>query len=193
MAQPTKQSPSSSLLTIAWVKNETGKPPLIREYLEGTSEQFLKGDLVIMDRSEDGVVALGNSSGVPSARTFLGIAMVDASNVTSGFKGIPVLIPQAGDVFSAGLASAEGTAVVPDEDDRGKAYGLIKTTSGYDAKLPFVVDNANTDWVKVIDLHPQDVQRLGGQFPDSIPTMDAASRVLFQFLSAVVGVDGSQG
>jgi len=193
MAQPTKQSPSSSLLTIQWVKSESGKPPLIREYLEGSSETFKKGDLVIMDRSEDGVVALAGTNGVPTARTFLGIAMDDASNVTSGFKSIPVLLPQGSDVFSAAVASDEDTAVTPTADDRGKAFGLIKTSSTYDAKLPFVVDNAQTNWVKVVDIHPQDVQRLGGQFPDSIPTLDSATRLLFQFLSSVLVVDGSQG
>lgn len=193
MAQPTKQSPSSSLLAIAWVKNESGKPPLIREYLEGTSEAFVKGDLVIMDRSEDGLVALANTAGVPTNRTFIGIALDDATNVTSGFKGIPVLLPQGSDVFSAAVASDQDTAVTPTADDRGKAFGLIKTTSTYDAKLPFVIDNGNTNWIKIIDVHPQDVQRLGGQFPDSLPTLDATTRLLFQFLSSVLVVDGSQG
>lgn len=191
MAQPTKQSPSSSLLTINWVKNANGTPPLIRDYVEGTSEAFVKGDLVIYDQSENGVVALAGTSGVPTARTFLGIAMADANNVTSGFATIPVLLPQGSDVFSAAVASDENTAVTPTIDDIGQAYGLIKTTSTYDSNLPFVLDNANTNWVKVIDVHPQDNQRLGGEGP-TIATLESTTRLLFQFLSSILVVDANQ-
>jgi len=173
---------------LTWEYNESGKPAQIVDYPEGTSETFNKGDLVIFDRSEDGVVGLPNTGGVPTAQDFLGIAQLDASG-TQGTR-IPVLIPTANDVFSAAVSNNSQTAfTAPAGDDRGRLYGLILMTDG---NAPYAVDINATTWVKVIDVHPQDVARRGKDYLSTLADMTAGDRLTFKFQEAVLDNAGSQ-
>ena len=167
--------------TIEWYSSANGAPTRIVRVPEGTSQSFNKGDLLIYDISDDGVVILPDTSGVPDAQDLYGIALQDASG-TDGTE-IDVLIPQAGDIFAASLASAESTEVAPVRSAvTGQPYGLIQLTTG-----EYVVDNGNTNWVKVLGLHPQDVA-----VRQSKTTLNAGDRVLFKFLEAVLDNAGDQ-
>jgi hypothetical protein len=141
-----------------------------------------------MDRSENGLVALANTSGVPTSQAFYGIALEDAST-TAGTQ-IDVLIPQPGDVFVASLASAEDTFVAPDVDNVGGAYGLILMDS--DNSTVFAVDEANTNWVIVEEIYQPDITKRSGQVGASYPTMSEGDRVVFRFLNSVLDTSGSQ-
>ena len=177
---------------IEWVYNEGGVGPLIREYPEGTSETFLRGALVIYDRSEDGVVEVTVASGVPSTTVHLGIALRAATG-TAGSR-IPVLIPRSGDVFKATLASDENTQVAPQTDDRGQLYGLIKLASGGTAGH-FVVNTGAATWVKVIDVNPEDLAKRG---LDPLVVQAQANftagsdGVIFRIIESVLAASGSQ-
>jgi hypothetical protein len=180
--------------TIKWSYNIYGAgSPKLATYLEGTSETFKAGSPVIYDDSEDGVVELAVTSGVPDARTMLGIALTDATNVTSSFTDIVVLIPSPGDVFETCLASAENASLAPTADIRGENMDLVKLTSTYLAQAKaaagteWALDNSETRWAKVIDLHPQDVALRG-----SIASLTTGDRVLFRFLSSVTDAVGRQ-
>ena len=172
--------------TLEWVKNDRGTPALIRTYPEGASETFKKGAPVIYDDSEDGVVEIAVSSGVPSAQTMLGFALQDASGTTG--TDIDVLIPQDGDVFSAALLSDQDTLVAPASDGvYGEPFGLIKMSSTAGAGTEWGVDNGNTNWVLVIDYDPRDVARRGG-----ISSLTAGDRVLFRVLGTIIDSTGRQ-
>jgi hypothetical protein len=172
-----------------WVGSKSGSNPRVIPRSEGTSETFAIGDLVIQDESENGVVGLANTSGVPDAQTFLGIALRAASG-TAGTV-IPVLIPDPDDYFSAVLASAEGTLVAPDQDHVGDLAGLILMNSANDSV--YAVDTGNTNWVKIIEVHRQDIATRGGDPGDATtPTMSTGDRVVFRFLGAVIDSDASQ-
>ena len=168
--------------TIEFYKGPHGSPASIQTYNEGTSQTFLKGDLVIWDTSDVGVVAVPASSGVPSNQNFLGIALQDAT----GTDGTPiaVLIPQPGEQFSSSLAESEGSFKAPiGSIDVGEAYGLIKTTSG-----ETVVDQSNGEWVNVISLHPADVQRR-----DDKETLQVGDRLIFTFQENVLDNTSRKG
>jgi len=172
---------------IQWEKNESGKPAQIINYPEGTSETFAAFDLVVFDRSEDGVVALPNTGGVPTDQSVLGIALIKASG-TQGTP-IPVLIPTANDVFSCAVSNNSQTAfTAPAGDDRGRLYGLIKMTDG---NAPFAVDINTTTWVKVIDVHPQDVANRGKDPMSTLADMTARDRLTWKFQEAVLDNAGS--
>ena len=173
---------------IEWVYNEGGVGPLIREYPERTSESFLRGALVIYDRGEDGVVEVARTSGVPNDQNFLGIALRAATGTAGSV--IPVLIPRSGDVFKASKASAEGTDVAPETDDRGQLYGIIKRTTGH-----YVVDSALTTHVKVIDINPEDLAKRGlDPFVVQATTAFVAGNdgLIFRFQEAVLDNAGTQ-
>lgn len=172
--------------TIEWVKNDRGTPALIRTYPEGSSETFKKGAPVIYDDSEDGVVEITVSSGVPSAQTMLGIALQDASGTAA--TDIDVLIPQDGDVFSAALLSDQDTLVAPADDGvYGELFGIIKMSSTAGAGTEWGVDNGNTNWVRVLDYDRRDTTRRNG-----IANLVAGDRVLFSFLGTIIDSTGRQ-
>jgi hypothetical protein len=160
---------------------------MVRTYAEGASETFKKGNPVIYDDSEDGVVAIGHSSGVPSAQTMLGIALQDATGTTG--SDIDVLIVQPADVFSASLASDETTLVAPAADGvEGELFGIIKLAAGAGGDATeWAVDTGNTNWVRVIDYDYRDIGRRGGK-----ANLVAGDRVLFQFLGAIIDSAGHQ-
>lgn len=172
--------------TIKWVKNVYGGGALVQEYPEGDSETYAKGTPVVYDESEDGIVELANSSGVPSNQTMLGIALEDASGVSDQLQD--VLIPRPGDVFSASIASSQTTTVAPALDQIGDLAGIILLNSTGGDGDEYVVDTGNTNWVKIIGLEPQDLERRGGL----VASLAAGDRVLFQFLGSILDSDASQ-
>lgn len=189
-----------ALHTIEWVTNVYGAQRQIRTYPEGDSETFKKGSPVIYDDSEDGVVAIADTSGVPDAQTMIGIALEDASGTSD--EDLDVLIVQPGDVFSGMLASDEDTAVAPARDNViGELFGIIKVTTSYTAGTDrnsqtaagteWAVDTGNTNWVRVIDYDYRDLQRVGGTAA-SVGSLQAADRVLFQFLGSIIDSAGHQ-
>jgi hypothetical protein len=176
-------------LPLRWVGNGNGTPEHIETYAEGTSETFLSGDLVIYDQSENGVVALTATSGVPDTVAFLGIARTAASG-TPG-TAIDVLIPNAGDIFSAILCSAVDTTVAPDHDNIGQLYSLVKNGSTLDSVYG-VLEGGTDDWVKVINLDRQDQARQAIDPWAATQTGTAGDRVYFQFLTAALDGSGTQ-
>ena len=175
---------------LKWVGNETGAPAHIVTKPEGASEVFEVGDLVIYDRSEDGVAEVPKTSGEPDAVLMLGIALTDASAAGSA---IDVLIPQHGDIFEAHLASGESATVAPDEDNLGQLYSLVKmTTATYDA-VTAVLEGGSGDFVKIYELSGKDATRMGVDLRGSNTTLDTQSRVLFKFISAALDSAGTQG
>lgn len=189
-----------ALHTIEWVKNLNGNPNyLVHTYPEGDSETFKKGAILKWDDSEDGVVEIALSSGVPTTQTILGFALQDASGTSD--TDIDVLIPRPGDVFSAMVGSAEGTLAAPGRDLPGQLVGLIKfstaATAGADhnsqtaAGTEYGVDTGNTNWAKVVDYDYRDLMRVGGSAAD-VSNLQAGDRVLFTILNSVLDSDGTQ-
>lgn len=181
---------ASAKHTIEWVRNEHGNPPVIRQFPEGASETFKRGNPVIYDDSEDGIVAITVSSGVPSAQTMLGLALEDASGTTGTF--LDVLIPTDGDIFSASLLSDQDTLVAPAQDGvYGELFGIIKMSTTAGAGTEWGVDNGNTNWVSVIDYDYRDVAARGGT-SKLAANMSAGDRVLFRFLGTIIDSTGRQ-
>lgn len=179
---------ASEKFTIEWVRNASSPSagPMVRTYAEGASETFKKGNPVIYDDSEDGVVAIGHSSGVPSAQTMLGIALQDATGVTG--SDIDVLIPTDSDIFSAALASDQDTLVIPAADGvDGELFGIIKLSTTGGAGTEWAVDTGNTNWVAVVDYDYRDIARRGGK-----ANLAAGDRVLFRFLGTIIDSAGRQ-
>lgn len=172
--------------TLKWVKNVYGGGAIYRRQPEGDSETYKKGAPVEMDASEDGLVELARTSGVPDNQTMYGIAQEDASNGTDNPE-VDVLVPRPGDIFECSLASDEDTVVQPTIDHVGDLVGIIKLSATGGAGTEYVADTGNSNWAKIIDLHPQDVERRGGR-----GSLVAGDRVLIQFLGAILDSAGSQ-
>lgn len=171
--------------TLTWRYNVYGGGAIFRRVPEGDSETFSKGSLLHFDESEDGVVEVARTAGVPDAQTMYSIAVEDANNNTDNAE-MDVLIPRPGDVFSAPLASDEDTLVAPTIDFIGDLVGIIKLSSTGGDGTEYAADSGNTNWAKVIDLDPQDVEKRDGR-----ANLQAGDRVLIQFLGAVLDSDGS--
>lgn len=174
---------------LRWVGNEKGTPAHIETYAEGTSETFKAGDLVIYDQSENGIVGLTATSGVPDTVAFLGIALQDASGTAA--TAIDVLIPNSDDIFSAILCSAIDTTVAPDHDNIGELDSLVKNTSTLDSVYG-VLEGGTNDWVKIIKLDPQDQARQGIDPWAATQTGTAGDRVYFKFLTSALDGAGVQ-
>lgn len=179
----------STAQPIKWVGNANGSPGRFVTKAEGTSETFAKGDLVVYDISENGVVGLTASNGVPDAVEFLGIAQ-EAASGTAGTP-IEIQIPRHDDLFTATLCSGEDTLVAPDQDNVGQLGGLIKMDSNNNSV--YAVDEGTATHVKIEGINGQDLTRLGGSPGDATtPTMAAGDRVVFRFLAAALDGDGGQ-
>jgi len=174
---------------LRWVGNENGTPAHVVTYAEGTSESFIKGDLVIYDRSENGIVSLTATSGVPDSVAFIGIALEDASGTAA--TPIDVLIPNSDDIFSAILCSAQNTPVAPDHDNIGQLYSLVKQSGSLD-NVYAVLEGGTDDWVKVTRLDPQDQARQGIDPWAATQTGSSGDRVYFKFLTAALDGSGTQ-
>ena len=179
---------AATRFTIEWVRNDHSPSagPMIRTYPEGDTETFKRGAFVIYDDSEDGIVEVTRSSGVPSAATMLGIALEDATGTSD--TDIDVLIPTDGDVFSAVLASDQDTLVAPAADGvYGELFSIVKLSTTGGAGTEYAVYTGATDWVKVIDYDPRDIARRG-----AIASLVAGDRVLFRILGSVIDAAGRQ-
>jgi hypothetical protein len=169
--------------TLKWSKNVYGGGAIIRDYPEGTSQTYKKGAILVYDLSDDGLTETARSSGVPSAQDFLGLALEDASGTDATVQDVQ--IPRPGDVFEASLASDQDTMVAPTLDHIGTLVGLIKLSTTGGAGTEYVADTGNTNWAKIIDVHPADVERRGG-----VGSLVAGDRVLIQFLGSILDADG---
>lgn len=188
----------SNIPALEWV-GTPGTSPLVRDYAEGTGEVFKKGDLVVYDVSEDGVVLAASGDGGVYGDTGndevadnvfnLGIALRDATG-TAG-STIPVLLPTADDVFAAVVFSVDNTTVVaPVGDDIGTLVDFIKADSGNGLKTGVLRGTAGL-WAKIVDVSPQDRSLRGGGFGASEPTYSAGDRVIVRFQSAALSGKGS--
>lgn len=186
-----------ALFTIEWVGNVTGADKYYaKTYPEGDSETYKKGAPLAYDDSEDGVVLIPLSSGVPSSQAMLGLALEDASGTSDTDQD--VLIVQPGDIFSAMLSSDISTLVAPTQDNtNGELYGIQQLATAATnangtaaAGTEFAVDTGATNWVRVIGADPRDVQRRGGG--TVLPTMSAGDRVIFHFLDSIINSSGRQ-
>lgn len=175
---------------IRWVGNENGTPAHFETFPEGSGTQsFIKGDLVIYDRSANGVVALTATSGVPDTVAITGIAMQNATGTAASY--IDVLIPNHDDIFSAILCSAQNTPVAPDEDNIGQLYSLVKQSGSLD-NVYAVLEGGTDDWLKVTRLDPQDQARGGIDPWGASQTGSSGDRVYFKFIAAVIDSAGTQ-
>jgi hypothetical protein len=168
---------------IQWVKNVYGGGAIYRSLPEGASETFKKGAILNYSAAGNDLAEIPRTAGVPDTQELLGIAAEDANNDSNGAE-LDYLVPRPGDVFSAALASDQDTIVAPDTDNIGKLAGIIKLSTTGGAGTEYVVDEGNTNWVKILDLDPRDVANRGSR------TLSAGDRVLFQFLGAILDSDG---
>lgn len=172
--------------TLKWRYNVYGGGAIYKSKPEGDSESYKKGAPLVMDASEDGLVELARTAGVPDNQTMYGVATKDGVNDTANLD-VDVLIPRPGDVFSCSLASDQDTLVLPTIDHIGDLVGIIKLSTTGGAGTEYVADTGNTNWAKIIDFDPQDVERRGG-----VGSLVAGDRVLIQFLGAILDSAGSQ-
>lgn len=166
--------------TLTWVKGPRGVPSgSIVTMPEGTSESFKKGALVAYDLSENGIVEVARTAGVPDVEAAFGIALEDATG-TAG-TDLDVLIPGADDEFVVALASDQDTPVAPSIDSIGDAVGLVKlsTTGGAGTEYVAVpgVDQSDLEWARVQRLYGPDVEKRGG----INATFSAGDRVVIRF------------
>jgi hypothetical protein len=177
---------AATRFTLKWVKNVYGGGSAIpQEYDEGTSETFPKAAPVVHDASEDGIVEVPGTAGVPTTAAMLGLALEAASGTAGTVRDVEV--PRPGDIYECSLASDQDTMVAPTVDHIGDLVGIIKLSTTGGAGTEYVADTGNTDWAKIIALHPQDIARRGG-----VSSLVAGDRVLIQFLGAVLDAAGSQ-
>lgn len=175
---------AATRFTLKKVKNVYGGGDLLREYPEGDSETFPKAAPVVYDESEDGIVELARTAGVPNSQVLLGLVQKAATGTSD--TTLPVEIPRPGDVYECSLASDQDTMVAPTLDHIGDLVGIIKLSTTGGAGTEYVADTGNTNWAKIIDVHPQDVERRGG-----VGSLVAGDRVLIQFLGAILDSDAS--
>lgn len=187
---------------LEWAGSSDGTQPVVKLYREGSSETFAKGDLVIFDQSESGLVVVaqgdggvyGDSDNDESADTtnFLGIALKAASG-TAGTL-IDVLIPRPQDYFAATLFATDNTTVVaPDEDNIGQILDLIKGDSNNNSATGVLEENTGGGgtWVKVVDLDRQGTTFRGGTIGGE-PTYAVGDRVIVRFQESALDGTGAQ-
>lgn len=165
--------------TLNWVKNGRGTPAFVVTRLEGTSETYKKGALLMYDVSETGVVECARSSGVPSVDNAYGIALEDASG--TALSDQDVLIPLPGDLFAAALATDADTVIAPVAASHiGQSVGIVKLSTTGGAGTEYVAlfgGGADDTWGTIVDLYKPDVEKRGG----ISATFSAGDRVVIQF------------
>lgn len=97
-----------------------GDEGLVLPYREANSQSFKKGDLVLVNAAGD--VSLAGADPVK----YLGFALKDATNVTSGNVLIPVQVIRPGDVFVANFVAAKTFALADIQD----AFEIVRTAAG---------------------------------------------------------------
>lgn len=150
-----------AVYTIEWKYSLGGaKQPAIVEAPEDSSQSYKIGTPVVYDASGDGF-----KTATDTVAALSGIALADATNVTSGFTTIPVVIPTALDIFSAtiGSAGANGTAHHDDDTAFVDAYSWIASTeTGETTKYTVDVADTTNEWITVIALDPRDASGTTG-------------------------------
>ena len=188
----------ANLPALEWVGPPGVEGPDVVDYPEGTSETFKKGDLVLFDLSEDGLVVMtqgdggvygdGDNDEVATVVTNIGIALQDASG-TAGTL-IPVLKPRQMDRFACAIFATDNTTVTaPVVDDVGSLVDFIKGDSNNGSKTGVLRGTAGL-WAKVVDISAQDRSHRGG-IPGSEPTYSAGDRVIVQFQVAALTAGGT--
>lgn len=189
----------SNAPTLEWAGASDGTQPVVKDYAEGTSETFNKGDLVVYDASEDGVVIAAQGDGGVFGDTdddesadntiHLGIALKDATG-TSGSL-IPVLLPRPQDFFAAVVYTTDNTTIAaPVIDDIGKLVDFIRGDSNNNTAVG-ILRGTGGSWARVVDLNRQDTQFRGGTIGGE-PTYSAGDRVLVRFQEDALAASGRQ-
>ena len=189
----------SNLPALEWVGRPGVEGPEVRDYAEGTSETFKKGDLVVYDVSEDGLVVAAQGDGGVYGDTGndevadnvfnLGIALQDASG-TAGTL-ISVLIPSQSDRFAAAIFSTDNTTVAaPVGDDIGTLVDFIKGDTNNGSKTGVLRGTAGL-WAKIVDISAQDRSFRSGGVGAAEPTYSAGDRVIVEFQVAALSGKGS--
>lgn len=188
----------SNCPALEWVGPPGASGPDIVLYAEGTGETFKKGDLVIQDLSENGIVIMTQGDGgvygdadndeVATVVTNIGIALQDASG-TAGTK-IAVLKPRSQDRFACAIFATDNTTVTaPVVDDIGSLVDFIKGDSNNGSKTGVLRGTAGL-WARIVDISPQDRTHRSGEY-GSEPTYSAGDRVIVQFQSAALTGGGT--
>ncbi len=192
-----------NLFTIEWVGNINGVDKynsITYPEASGTAA-YKKGAPLSYDLSADGVDEVPLSTGVPSGAHMLGLALQDASGTTNA--DTDVLMPVSGDIFSAMVSNDVATLIAPVTDHRGVLMGVQQITTAATSAAAangagtalaatgteFALDDAATDWVRVITVDPRSIVRAGGSVP-VLPTLATGDRLTFNFLVAVLDADG---
>lgn len=189
----------SNIPALEWVGRPGNEGPRVVDYAEGTSETFKKGDLVVYDVSEDGLVVAAQGDGGVYGDTGddevadnvfnLGIALKDATG-TAG-ELIPVLLPTAEDEFTCVVFTTDKTTVAaPVGDDIGTLVDFIKADSANGLKTGVLRGTAGL-WAKVVDINPQDRSLRAGGVGAAEPTYSAGDRVIVRFQVAAITGKGS--
>ena len=189
----------SNCPALEWVGTPGTEGPVVRDYPEGTGETFKKGDLVVYDASEDGLVVAAQGDGGVYGDTGndevadnvfnLGIAQKDASG-TAGTL-IPVLLPRQEDEFACAIFTTDNTTVAaPVGDDIGTLVDFIKGDSNNGSKTGVLRGTAGL-WARIVDVSPQDRSFRGGGQGAGEPTYSAGDRVIVRFQSAALSGKGS--
>lgn len=189
----------SNIPALEWVGTPGVEGPIVRDYAEGTGETFKKGDLVVYDVSEDGLVIAAQGDGGVYGDTGndevadnvfnLGIALKDATGTAGSL--IPVLIPQSSDRFAAVIFATDNTTVTaPVGDDIGTLVDFIKADSNNGSKTGVLRGTAGL-WARIVDVSPQDRSFRAGGVGAAEPTYSAGDRVIVQFQAAALTGKGS--
>ena len=186
---------------LEWAGASDGTQPIVRLYSEGTSETFVKGDLVIYDASENGIVQVTQGDGgvygdsdddeVANGTAHLGIAMEDASG-TAGTL-LSVLLPRPQDFFSAVLFSTDNTTIAaPDTDNIGTSVDFIKGDTNNNAVTGVLEGTTAGIWANIVGISEQDVLFRGGTPGQGMETMSAGDRVIVRFQPSALSAEGYQ-
>jgi len=189
----------SNIPALEWVGRPGNEGPRVVDYAEGTSETFKKGDLVVYDVSEDGLVIAAQGDGGVYGDTGddevadnvfnLGIALKDATGTAGSL--IPVLLPTAEDEFTCVVFTTDNTTVAaPVGDDIGTLVDFIKADSANGLKTGVLRGTAGL-WAKVVDINPQDRSLRAGGVGAAEPTYSAGDRVIVRFQVAAITGKGS--
>jgi len=172
-----------------WVKGPNSGPRVFTG-LEAPTQTYKKGALVLYDLSDNAMKEVPRTAGVPDAAEVAGIALEDASGTTNQVQRFAYIDPA--DVWSASLASAEGTQVVPTSDHRNVLAGIIKLDATGGTAIEYVVDTGNTSHVQILGIDPRDIALRGGELDETGVTLLVGDRVLFRYLAIVAYADGQQ-
>lgn len=139
---------------------------LVLAFREADSQTFKAGDLVFLSA---GLLTICG----PDPAVILGIALEDATNVTSGHKYLKVNVIRPDDVFESQFTAATPANAVFAATDQGKGYEIVKTSAGL-----WEVDHDN------VGATLMRVKVLGSQEfgSDGLPKFSARGPILVRFV-----------